>query len=703
MCVVQYEMHMQLVYCAFCLQAAETARMIKKKIITQQESLRFGKSLEMASKALKPQGAAPSSSYTGGTTSSGCHQVPLSHVMMSSPSSATHDTSSVISFAMPMSTSTPKSASQPPTSSKQESSATSPSMTYPVMSLIRHVDPKSEHSVGHHGHKDEHHARVHDPKGQGQRHEMSGHAYGEPAVLPVTSSETSSGHRKSDRKLGKEAEKPKSVDLNSQKSAARAAFFSSLTSPSTPTTTSSPISTGTTLLIESPTEGSAKISPAAGTSPLRGIPTLVRSLAVTMPCSSMSTAVTQPMIQSTSSISSSLVSKPSSLPVSGSSVVSSQKFSPASPANSATSASSRPRTTFTAIPKPYSPTKSTPSPLTPESPKYRIPPSQQTSVIPASMHVSDSSRRVIGPGSQAAGKDSVVRPKKVPPPPPPRKSSKLPGQAVLAVNSATVNGQLPKPTGKFSESHISKPSVTFDTKPKGPTDIIKPPKQFANIELETKVERKSSIGSLKQFTTPLLESKRDKKDQKDSGQPETVGKKVSSSNLDLSDKKTKPEEKDIDVSKGEQTEIEQLETPRKIIDGKVTNVSDSQEGKHERTDSVDSTSSSSSFDSQKDIWFKRKDEVSEACPSDTITQPTEDSSDVSGVSKTTEILSASSSSVKSTSEDAGSGGGRKKPKPPPPERRSSLSSKSKTDEAAEIAEQQERTGKTTTGSIDRLV
>lgn len=684
-------------------QAAETARMIKKKITTQQESLRFGKSIELATKALKPHGA-PSSSCSGGPSSMGCHPASSGQPMMSSPSSTASDTSSVISFAMPMSTSTPKSASQPPTSSRQESSATSPSMSYPVMSLIRHVDPKSEKSQGHNGHRDDRHVKVLDTRGY--RYD-SGQGHSEPAILPVTSSETSSSQKKGD----KTSEKPKSVDLNSQKSAARAAFFSSLTSPSTPTTSSSPISTGgTTLTIDSPTEGSTKISPASGTSPMRGIPTLVRSSAVTMPCTSISTAVTQPMIQATSSLGSTLVTKPSSLPVSGSLVVSSQRFSPASPANSSTTtASSRPRTTFTAIPKPYSPTKSTPSPLTPESPKYRIPPSQQTSGIPQSMQVSDSSRRVIGPGSQHGAKEPIVRPKKVPPPPPPRKSSKLPGHAVIAVNTATVNGQLPKPSGKFSEAHISKPSVTFDTSVKGSTDIIKPPKQFANVELETRVERKSSIGSLKQFTTPLLESKRDKKE---SVQQESAEKKISSSNLDTSDKGSKTVEKDLEIPKSEQSDFTQLETPRKVIDGKVTNISDDSGGKHERTESFDSTSSSSSFDSQKDIWIKRKDEVSEACPSDTATQSSEDTgiTDMSAASKSIEQSSSvdqstltSLSSSKSVSEETSTGSGRRKPKPPPPERRSSLTSKSKTDEIAEIAERQEITGKQTSGSIDRLV
>ncbi|XP_052798241.1 coiled-coil domain-containing protein CG32809-like isoform X5 [Mya arenaria] len=654
------------------IQAAEAKRQIKKKITTQQESLRFGKSLELASKALKPHGAA--SSHSGAETRAGSQS---GHTGSSSPSP--YDASSIISFAMPMSTSTPKSGNQHPTS-KTESSATSPSMTYPVMSLIETVTPKSDH------------------RGQGQRDQTS-----EPAILTVTSSEVSSQKRPTEGQSSCEKidnDEPKSVDLISQKTAARAAFFSSLSSPPTPTTCTSPISTGTTLSIDSPTEGVAKI-PSSGTTSARGIPTLVRSMAVSQPSYEISTSDDH----SVSSLAH--ATKPSSLPVSGSSVVSSQRFSPSSPSNASLTqtSNSRPRTTFTAIPKPYSPTKSTPSPLTPESPKYRIPPSQQS-------RESSGSHPVLGIMKKQAviGPESGTRPKKIPPPTPPRKSSKLPGQAVMVVKEATINGQLPKAKSKQFEPHISKPSVSFASSTKNGNDIIKPPKQFSSaVELDTKVERKSSVGSLKQFTTPLLESKRDKQDSKDNtvqGKPQIVGKKFSNSNLD-SGKTTKQVEKDIDISADDGGDISKLESSRKVIDGKVTNLSDDKTDHTSRGDSVESLSSSGSLDSQKDIWFRRKDEVSEK--SSSVTKSTEEESDQSTATKFEKVdpSTASTSSSQTGASDQPEGG-KKKVKPPPPERRSSLTSKTLTDEEfpdppPPLAEERKALVRQSKGSIDRLV
>lgn len=643
------------------MQAAETARQIKKKITTQQESLRFGKSLELASKALKPYGAVPASQPGEITTA-------VSH----SPSNG--DDTSVISFAMPMSTSTPKGAGQPSTS-KSESSATSPSMAYPVMSLIRAVSSKDGQTSG-------------KTKGQDEDKVVKGYQYksgksvdfkSEPAVLPVTSSETA-GQKKGGKRLEKSsAGKLKTTDFSSQKSAARAAFFSSLSSPPTPTTVSTPVTTVSSLSTDSPTEVYSKISPGSSVSPVRSTPTLVRSSAVTMPTSSMSTSVSQSQASS--------VSKPSSLPVSGSSsVVSSQKFSPASPSsNSSQAGASRPRTTFTAIPKPYSPTKSTPSPLTPESPKYRIPPSQM------SIAGGDNNRRSY-PQTKSSTKDA--RPKKVPPPPPPRKSSRLPGHAVMAVNAATANGQLKT---KAADSKLLQSSISIDTKRH--SDIIKPPKQFANIELETKVERKSSIGSLKQFTTPLLESKRDKSidketssEIKDKKPPEMVGKKFSSSNLDSADKGLKTVEKDMTLQGDEHLE-EVGDTPRKVVNGKVTNISAEKMSRSTRGDSVESTSSSSSsIDSQHEmVWVKQKDEGKDA--SSLVSESSADRTDQSVPSITS---SQTISDDKSKTSDS-SGGGRK-PRPPPPERRSSLSSKSRTE-----SESEDKGLADTKGSIDRLV
>ncbi|XP_060552651.1 sickle tail protein-like isoform X4 [Ruditapes philippinarum] len=652
------------------IQAAETARQIKKKITTQQESLRFGKSLELASKALKPYGAAPTS-QPGGPTTAASHQASTGDVYSSSPSELGTDTSSVISFVMPMSTSTPKSASQQSTSDK-ETSATSPSMSYPVMSLVRSVSPVKQQSQSK-GQTDT--KKVYEYKGQreeGRRKEkgLDGKSgknvdfSAEPAVLPVTSSETAA-HKKSEKapSADKSPDKPKTTEINNQKSAARAAFFSSLASPHTPTTASTPTST-VSLSIESPTEVYSKISPGVNVSPIKGIPSLVRSSAVTMPSSSLSASVSQ---------SHASVTKPSSLPVSGSSVVSSQKFSPASPSNSSQQSTSRPRTAFTAIPKPYSPTKSTPSPLTPESPRYRIPPSQQTIIY---SHAGARTSQLKQP------KDISARPKKVPPPPPPRKSSKVPGHAVLAVNAATVNGQLKT---KHSDSKRSQESS------KERTDIIKPPKQFANVELDTKVERKSSIGSLKQFTTPLLESKRDKSLERDQKPPEMVGKKFSSSNLDTEDKSSKNIEKDLDLTKEDQTVCPDLEqSTRKVVDGKVTNISAEKSSRTFHEGSVESTSSSSSLDSQHDaVWVKQKYESAETSSAVTLSSQGQP-----------EDLSVSADSVETVIEERNKSENVnvKKPKPPPPERRSSLSSKSRTETEDITSERKE-----SKGSIDRLV
>lgn len=635
---------------------------------------------------MKPYGAAPTS-QSGGTTTAVSHGTSYGDAFASSPTPS--DTSSVISFAMPISTSTPKSAIQQPTS-KPESSATSPSMSYPVMSLIRAVSPRTEQPQSkHQGNDDVKKVKVYEYKDQGDpakgQDKRSGGRSGrivdfrsEPAVLPVTSSETA------DQKKGEEkTDKSNATDVNKHKCAAREAFFSSLSSPTTVTT---PTTSVTTLTIDSPTEVYSKISAGVNVSPVRGIPSLVRSSAVTMPSSSFSASVAQ-------SHTTSSVMKPSTLPVTGSSVVSSQRFSPASPSNTGQQSITRPKTTFTAIPKPYSPTKSTPSPLTPESPRYRIPPSQQTIIY--SQSGSDSSRRT-QVSQLKQPKDTSVRPKKVPPPPPPRKSSRVPGHAVLAVNAATVNGQLTK--SKQNDSKISHPSISLVTKPKERSDVIKPPKQFSNIELDTKVERKSSIGSLKQFTTPLLESKRDKsleKDKtidKDHKPPEMVGKKFSASNLDAGDKSSKQIEKDIDIGGEDQNgNYDSEETSKKVIDGKVTNISAEKSRRETREGSIESTSSSSSLDSQQDVvWMKKKHELVEA--SSSVSPTVERKYDPSIESSKT----VSEDKKKSSSESG------KKQKPPPPERRSSLTSKSKTESEPEDRSDDKTDGEDK-GSIDRLV
>lgn len=644
--------------------------------------------MELATKALKPSGAAPTS-QPGGTTTAVSYQS-SNDVYSSSPSKSATDTSSVISFVMPMSTSTPKSACQPPTS-KPESLATSPSMSYPVMSLIRAVSPRTEQSQSKMQSHGEMKVKVHEYKSEGEddkgREKTSDSKSGksvefrsEPAVLPVTSSETAAqkkGAKKSEKSY---ADKPNTTEINNQKSAARAAFFSSLTSPQTPTTVTTPTTSVSSLSTDSPTEVYSKISPGVNVSPIKGIPSLVHSTAVSMPSSSLSASAIQSHVPSSAT-------KPSSLPVSGSSVVSTQRFSPVSPSGNTKQITVKPRTSFTAIPKPYSPTKSTPSPLTPESPRYRVPPSQQTIIY--SQPGKDSGKKT---SLLKQPKDISVRPKKVPPPPPPRKSSRVPGHAVLAVNAATVNGQLTKP--KLSDTKVAQ-----ETKSKDHSDIIKPPKQFANIELDTKVERKSSIGSLKQFTTPLLESKRDKsleKDRsvdKDQKPPEMVGKKISSTNLDTEDEKSfKQIEKDLDLSKEEKSGKHDLdESSKKIIDGKVTNISAEKSSRTLREGSIESTSSSSSLDSQQEVWVKKRHDLSDT--SSLVTQSSQEGADVS---------SASIETVKTVPEDKNKpseDGTGKKPKPPPPERRSSLTSKSRTESEPD----DKPDGKDSKGSIDRLV
>ncbi|XP_052248269.1 uncharacterized protein LOC127856225 isoform X3 [Dreissena polymorpha] len=399
------------------IQAAENARMIKKKITTQQESLRFGKSLELATKALKPHGA-PSSQPVG-TTVSSCQL--LSTATMG-------DTSSIISFVMPMSTSTPKSASQQATS-KPESSATSPSIAYPVMSLIKTVSSGSEQmSARDFLYHDDPHAKVHERREQRLDGRSSKGLSSDPAVLPVTSTETTTHKRQIGRK-GERAEKEraKQIDLTTQKTAARAAFFSSLSSPPTPTTSTSPITTGGSLSVDSPTEygkGSSATGPQS-----KSVPSTVQ----TSKSAFSSSAVTQPHygVSQISSLPSSAL-KPSSLPVSGSSIISSQRFSPASPfcyASTQTS-SSQPRTTFTAIPKPYSPTKSRSSPLTPESPKYQIPPSQQGLVPQGRPHPFSLS----GEDSQKESELSGARPKKY-------RHPHLPGKVVSCLDQLSLQSK----------------------------------------------------------------------------------------------------------------------------------------------------------------------------------------------------------------------------------------------------------------------
>ena len=549
---------------------------------------------------------------------------------------------------MPVSTSTPKSASQQPTSHTSDSSSRSPSIAYPVMSLIKTVQGDVQKDKG-----------LKDSDGVSSGKPSRNVEFKtEPAILPLSSSE-SVGLKSS--KTGDKVivtSSAESPSLSEQKSAARAAFFSSLSSPVTPTTSTTPLVSTSLPSTDSPTEMYSKVSANVSVSPVRGIPSLVRSTAVTMPSSLMSTAVTQTNIP-----------KPSSLPMSGTStstspVVSTQRFSPASP-NHVGQPSSKTRTTFTAIPKPYSPTKtSAPSPVTPESPKYRVPPSQLSS--------NGTKKTFMGVGA---------KPKKIPPPPPPRKSSKLPGHAVLAVNAATMNGQLTKQSDKPKTEHSK-----FKEMSNVQTDIIDPPKQFAN--LETKVERKSSIGSLKQFTTPLLESKRDLQLEKQSKlkQSPLASKKISSSNIDYDTSISKRHSKEIDVFEDEKSSDKDTEVT--FVESKLSNICLST-----REGSLESSGSSASVDSQHELGQEIAEDISKTTESGTDTE-TVGHKDIVGHVGADE---ADKEQTKTTE-------GGKKPKPAPPQRRSSLSSKPQTEESSSDkentnTEQQEHKSEV----IDRLV
>ena len=544
-------------------------------------------------------------------------------------------------------------------------------MSYPVMSLIQTVSPKSESVKGPSS------SALLDSRDKTITGHKSVEFKSEPAILPVTSSQSSKQKTGSDSKSEK-LDKPY-TDISSQKSAARAAFFSSLSSPTTPTTSTPPFlsSVPTT---ESPTEIKSKAS-GSSVSPFRGIPSLVRSSAVSMPYSSVATSVSRSQIPSVITI-----SKPSTLPVSGgSTIVSSQKFSPASPSSmTSASSSARSKTTFTAIPKPYSPTKTIPSPVTPESPKYRI---QTTHIgdLVSKKTVSTQSRDTFTDSSNkkvfvTQSRDSGAKPKKVPPPPPPRKSSRLPGHAVLAVNAATLNGTLT--AGKSdSQTETSLPSDS------------------------TQVIRETIIDPPKEFATPSFEKSKSDTDKK------PMSKKVSKSNLDNSEKPTFikdlpfDSEKSAEAKISKKSDMKQSESvdikPSKKPDTKQSETSEGKTGKSDKAESskskdtsnndekvplvngdkseiktlgngIDSSSSSSSIDSQQEVVWLKRDSTSKPTSSETkisVAMPT--------AAATTSVTSQSTSTagVTGTSVSASP----KKPKPQPPERRSSLTSKTQTD------------------------
>ena len=710
--------------------------------------------MEIASKALKSSGAASAGAGDSGTA--GVHSS-LSRVAVTTSSPRQQsDTSSVISFVNPMSTSTPKNlqqaTSQPITS--KDSSQTSPSMSYPVMSLIRTISPRAEPSKGQ---SSSVHLDSSDKTISGYR---SVEFKSEPAVLPISSSTQSSKHKsssssakseKSDKSADGSSQKSSKIDkssksttsssshksssgsksekdektstnISSQKSAARAAFFSSLSSPTTPTTTTtvSPLSLSSVPTTESPTELKSKSSSGRAVSPLRGIPGLVRSGAVSMPKSSVATSISKSQIPSMMT-----VSKPSSLAVSGGSgaLVSSQEFSPVSPSSATTSGSMRSKMTFTAIPKPYSPTKTIPSPITPESPKYRIQSSiitdssgkksvstqardtsldsgrQRVIVIPSRdssgyRHGTQSKDSSSKPGTQS--KDSGAKPKKVPPPPPPRKSSRLPGHAVLAVNAATLNGTL---TASKSETQTDTNVPSAETQVIRET-IIDPPEEFANSTSgSTKI-----VKSDQNFIDPPF--KQTKQLNTDKSSPVHIKTSVdkSAERSDLSaDKRADVE---TEVKSGKSTETKSS-VGQKSENSKLDKaVKSEQAGEMNGTNGFGSSGSSSSLDSQLEIvWLKREDtdcsivSASESKTSVVVATTAVTSTMTSSMtSSVTSQASSSSSGSPASSENASP----KKPKPAPPERRSSLSSKSKTDsyDSGDESSKTKKMVKRTSDSLD---
>ena len=629
-------------------------------------------------------------------------------------------------------------------------------MSYPVMSLIRTVSPRTEPCKGQSS------SVLLDSSDKTISGYKSVEFQSEPAVLPVSSSSHASKHKsgssakfekseksadgssqkhsksgkstsgtssqKSSSGIKSEKDQTSSTNISSQKSAARAAFFSSLSSPTTPTTTTtvSPLSLSSVPTTESPTELKSKSSTGRAVSPLKGIPSLVRSGAVSMPKSSVATSIGKSQLPSMVT-----VAKPSSLAVSGgSTLVSSQEFSPVSPSASTTAGSStRSKMTFTAIPKPYSPTKTIPSSITPDSPKYRIHSSLTSDSIgkkSVSTQARDTSldggrQRVIVIPSRDSGyrhvthskdsgakpvthsKDSGAKPKKVPPPPPPRKSSRLPGHAVLAVNAATLNGTLTaSKSDTQTETNVSsaKTQVIRET-------IIDPPEEFANSASDSG----RGDSSEQNYIDPPV--KQTKHLTTDKASPIHIKTDVHHSieRTDLSVAKTADDVTETESGKptepksgmGEKSENSKVD---KVDNAPVVNGDKSeQSGQINGTNGLGSSSSSSSLDSQLEIvWLKREDtdcsivSASESKTSVVIATTVVTSTMTSSMtSSVTSQASSSSSGSPASSENASP----KKPKPAPPERRSSLSSKTKTD-AYDSGDESSKTKKIMKRSSDDL-
>ena len=276
-----------------------------------------------------------------------------------------------------------------------------------------------------------------------------------------------------------------------------------------------------------------------------------------------------------------------------------------------------------------------------------------------------------------------AKPKKVPPPPPPRKSSRLPGHAVLAVNAATLNGTLT----------ASKSDTQTDTSiPSAKTQIIRetsidPPKEFANsVSESSKID-----GSDQNYADPQI--KQTKSLMRDKESPTHIKSDVhkSAEKTDTSIDKSADIATEIKSSKlaesksgiSENSEISEGDKTERVDKAPVMNGDKSEKtGQVNGTNGLDSSSSSSSLDSQLEIvWLKREDtdcsivSASESKTSVVIATTAVTSTMTSSMTSSVTSQASSSSRSPASSENASP----KKPKPAPPERRSSLSSKTKTD------------------------
>ncbi|KAK3603670.1 hypothetical protein CHS0354_017390 [Potamilus streckersoni] len=545
------------------LEAADASRQRKKKITTQKDALRFGKSLEMASKALKPATSTATSTHTSTRMiTSSPNQSSQGIKVTSSAEVVTSESSSIISFSNPISTSTPKATPQafslPISSSSLTSpSSVSPSKPYPIVSLIRAVSPRRDIKTSSLP-LTENVERMSSSVKPCVSKEISdssskSQTCTSEAKLSLQTTSTN-GTSESSREISEETNNS-AQGLITKKNMARAAFFSSLSS-SHPSSTSSKTARDA-LMSVSPEEKTGFSSEMSPVSPNK-------------------TGFTQ--------ISS--ITKPSDLKVSPSSSIFLQsKPSPTSPTEP------KSRSGFTGIPKPTTPTK----------PKFSA---------------------LLGDLPKTSSSQLGARPKKVPPPPPPRRSSRhasLTGSSV-----STVNGDMGAQSTQSMEDSIKKYISDSDKEENSVS------KSLQETETISKVNPLYPSSDLKILGDSSVKLARFSKDldlgiNGDGQQVESTL--IRETIINGPEEKTSNETvpKDSAVDDAEQNVSKSL-------------VSLDQKQRH---NSLDSTSSSSSIDSQPEVvWLRREPE----------TPPT------------------------SNTDKEGMPG--KKPRPPLPQRRSSLSEKS---------------------------